>query len=139
MLAGLRHRAIDVEALAAASASTLSPRGLLALALRFYLLTGRSLRLPFCRAFRSAKNACRQIAHGRAFELPRGAPRAFLSAVSAIAEQSRHRFTPTKEVHLKPVRLFLGAWLGVDATNVLLGVGISSFFHGSCDLTNDSK
>jgi hypothetical protein len=33
---------------------------------------------------------------------------------------------------LKSVRLFLGARFGVDATDVLLRVGISSFFHWSC-------
>jgi hypothetical protein len=78
----------------------------------------------------SAKYACRQIAHGRALKLPGGPPRAFLATVAGVAEQSRHCFPSTKKVHLKSMRLFLGAWLGVDATDVLLRVGISSFFHG---------
>jgi hypothetical protein len=30
------------------------------------------------------------------------------------------------------VRLFFCAWLGVDATDVLFRIWISSFFHGSC-------
>src|SRR5437773_11326758 len=81
-------------------------------------------------AQRSAKDACRQVAHGHPLELSGGSPCAFLSTVSAIAEQSRHCFPSTKEVHLKSMRLFLGAWLGVDATDVLLRVGIRSFSHG---------
>jgi hypothetical protein len=32
-------------------------------------------------------------------------------------------------MHLKTMRLFLGALLGVDALDVLLGVGIGSFPH----------
>ena len=91
-------------------------------------LSARSLR----RALRSAKYASRQIAHGRALEFPRRPPRTFLSSVSAVAEQSRDRFSPAEKVHLKSVRLFLGARFGVDATDVLLRVGISSFFHWSC-------
>ncbi len=95
-------------------------------------LPREAFAFAFRRAHRSAKNARRQIAHGGALELSRGPPRAFFPAVSTVAEQSRHRFPPAKEVHLKSVRLFLGARLGVDATNVLFRIGISSFFHGSC-------
>ncbi len=32
-------------------------------------------------------------------------------------------------MHLETVRLFLGARLGVDAFDILLGVGIGSFPH----------
>ena len=114
----------------------LSPRGFLALSpspcscLRFASPAKPSF--SFRRAQRSPKNAGGQIAHGLALELSRGPPRAFFPAVSTVAEQFRHRLPPTKEVHLEPVRLFFGAWFGVDATNVLFRVGISSFFHGSC-------
>jgi hypothetical protein len=100
------------------------------LSLRLGPFAARNLRACFPRAHRSAKYACRQTAHGRALELPGGPPRAFLPAVSAVAEQSGHRFPAAKKVHLKSVRLFLGAGLGVDATNVLFRIGISSFFHG---------
>src|ERR1043166_9417341 len=107
-------------------------------------LPARLLRLRLCpyprtlgarrfrRALRSAKDTGWQIAHGRALEFTCCAPRTFLATVSAVAEQSRDRFPPPQKVHLKSVRLFLGAWFGVDATDVLLGVGISSFFHWSC-------
>ena len=46
-------------------------------------------------------------------------------------------------MHLKPVRLLLGARFGVDALNVLLGVGIGSFPHNVVwnffRLTNERK
>ena len=78
---------------------------------------------------RLAIEAFRQVAHRRLAELPRRAPRPFFSAMAVVAEQARHGIAPAKKVHLKTVRLFLGARFRVDAPNVLFRIRISSFFH----------
>ena len=72
----------------------------------------------------SASARCRSCAalagapHGRAFEFPRRAPRAFLSAMKGIAKHPRHRIFSAQKVHLKTVRLFFRARLGVNAADI---------------------
>jgi hypothetical protein len=76
-----------------------------------------------------AKNAIRQIAHGRFPKFPGGAPGAFFATKAIIAEQTRDGVATAKKMDLKAVSLFLGAWFRIDAPDILLRIGISSFFH----------
>ncbi len=73
-------------------------------------LLPRSLLGPplLCRA-RPAKNAIRQIAHGRFPKLPGGASGPFFAAKTIIAEQTRDGVATAKEMDLKAVSLFFGA------------------------------
>ena len=72
--------------------------------------------------------AIRSSRHFRNFRAARRAPSLPPYPVSL---NNRVTVLPSpKKVHLKTVRLFLGARLGVDASNVLLRIGISSFFMG---------
>ena len=95
----------------------------------------RFLPRAFVRLLRSAMSSSRQIAHRYALKLSGGPTGRLLSAMHRIAEQSGYRFPSAKEVDLKTVRLFLGAWLCVDATDVRFGIGISSFSHEMLWLT----
>lgn len=84
------------------------------------------------RAQRTAEYAGWQVGHSCAFELSGGPACPFFSSISAIAKQSCDRFSASKEMDLKSMRLLLGSRLRVDAADILLRVGISSSFHGLC-------
>ena len=64
-----------------------------------------------------------------ALELPRRAARSRFSAIKRVAEHSGDRFFSAQEMHLKAVRLFFGARLGVDAADVLFRIRIGSSSH----------
>jgi hypothetical protein len=64
------------------------------------------------------KSALRQTADDRAPELPCGTSRCFLSPVDAVAKHLCHHFGSAKKMHLKTVRLFLGASFCVDAADI---------------------
>ena len=79
---------------------------------------------------RSRKSrARRQIAHRFAAIFARRFTSGFFSTVNGIAEHSRPRRWTPHEMDLKAVGLLLGARFGVDALDVLLGIGIGSFPH----------
>ncbi len=67
--------------------------------------------------------------HRRALEFPRRAPRTFLSAVKGIAKHPRHSILSAQKVHLKTVRLFFSARLGVNAADIRFRIGIGSSSH----------
>jgi hypothetical protein len=75
------------------------------------LTLSASVRCRSCPAFASAP-------HGHALEFPRRAPRAFLSPMKGIAKHSRHSIFSAQKVHLKTVRLFFRARLGVNAADI---------------------
>ena len=89
-------------------------------------------RCRSCPAFASAP-------HGRALELPRRAPRAFLSAVKGIAKHPRHRIISAQKVHLKTMRLFFRARLGVNAADIRFRIGIRSSSHERCLTTTSNN
>ena len=64
-----------------------------------------------------------------ALESASGPARSFFSAVKRVAEHSGDRFCPAQEMHLKAVRLFFRAGLGVDAADVLFRIRIGSSSH----------
>ena len=69
-------------------------------------------------------------------EFSRGTSRLQLTAIDAVAKHLGYDFISSKKVDLKTMRLFLGALLGVDALDVLFGVGIGSFPHKIFGLTS---
>ena len=80
-------------------------------------------RCRSCTAFGGAPDS-------RALEFAGRAPRAFLSAVEGIAKHPRHRICSAQEMHLKAVRLFFRARLGVNAADIRFRIGIGSSSHG---------
>ena len=83
-------------------------------------------------ADRTAKDARRKIAHGRALEFSRRAPRAFFSTANRVAKHFGESFRATQEVHLKAMGLLFRSRLGIDPPNVCFRIGIGSFFHTRC-------
>lgn len=77
----------------------------------------------------SQRGAGWEIAHHFAAIFTRRFAGLLFAPVNGVAEHPRASRGATNEVHLKSVRLFLGARFGVDAFDVLLGVGIGSFPH----------
>src|SRR5438105_4580049 len=86
------------------------------------LTTAPTTRCRSCAAFAGAP-------HGGPLELPRRASRAFLSAVKRVAEHPRHSVFAAQKVHLKTVRLFFRARLGVNAADIRFRIGIGSSSH----------
>jgi hypothetical protein len=67
--------------------------------------------------------------HCRAFEFPRRPARAFPSTEKRVAEHSGNGIFAAQKMHLKAVRLFLRARLGVDAADIRFRIGIGSSSH----------
>ncbi len=104
-----------------------------------------SLTFPFrrlgallrCGRFRGRLTAPRGSQRGAGWEIAHHFAAIFagrfagllFAPVNGVAEHPRASRGATNEVHLKSVRLFLGARFGVDAFDVLLRVGIGSFPH----------
>jgi hypothetical protein len=65
----------------------------------------------------------------RAFEFSRRTTGACLSAEKRITKHSGHGIVSAKKMHLKAVRLFLRARLGIDAADIRFGIGIGSSSH----------
>lgn len=92
-------------------------------------LAGKKILTPLptprgrsCAAFGSAT-------HGRALEFPRCPPRAGFSAEKRVAEHSGDGILSTQKMHLKAVRLFFRARLGIDAADIRFRIGIGSSSH----------
>ena len=86
------------------------------------LTTAPTTRCRSCAAFAGAP-------HGGPLEFPRRASRTFPSAVKGIAKHPRHRVFAAQKVHLKTVRLFFRARLGVNAADIRFRIGIRSSSH----------
>src|ERR1700731_1339346 len=92
-------------------------------------LAGKKILTPLstprgrsCAAFGSAT-------HGRALEFPRRPPRAGFSAEKRVAEHSGDGILSTQRMHLKAVRLFFRARLGIDAAEVRFRIGVGASSH----------
>src|ERR671919_554741 len=59
-----------------------------------------------------------QTAQGRALEFPCGPPRSFLATIDAVAKHPCNDLISAKEMHLKTMRLSLGAPFCIDAPDV---------------------
>jgi hypothetical protein len=67
---------------------------------------------------RSARKLLRQPSHRGSLEIPRSAPRRFLSAVKRIAEHFCDGVCSAEKVNLKTVRLFFCTRFGIDPPDV---------------------
>ena len=102
-------------------------------------LAGKKILTPLptprgrsCAAFGSAT-------HGRALEFPRRPPRAGFSAEKRVAEHSSDGVLSTQKMHLKAVRLFFRARLGIDAADIRFRIGIGSSSHEPCLTTTSNN
>ena len=81
----------------------------------------------------TAEAAIGQVPQNGALMFSRRTTCGFLAAVNCVAKHFRDDRASTKKVDLEPVRLLLGARLGVDAFDVGFGIRIWSFSHESSD------
>src|SRR5438270_9485814 len=92
-------------------------------------LAGKKSLTPASAPRRRSCTAFGCTTHSRALEFPRHPARAFFSTEKRVAEHSGDSIFAAQEMHLKAVRLFFRARLGIDATDVRFGIGIGSSSH----------